>query len=233
MFVATKLLSQQTYFYYDKRCVLSRQTHFCHDKHFFVMTKLLSQQKWYLWQFPPMIDFLPCLGDLTLEAHLSCPPERALRTSGSRGSRGRSPGYSSWQASEGTCWHGRPRQSWPQTPAGWRRRTWGPSAETHQHQFTLNMLYIYTRIYCRTAQTLHHWERTSWQRHNESHIQYKTFLAFKSSNHQAPSRLSDLIQPCAPSRKLHLSAGTQPLHLPSAHLNSSGWCVFFYQAPLL
>ena len=47
MFVATK------YFCCNKH----KQTFylFCHDKHVFVMTKLLSQQKLYLWQLPPMI----------------------------------------------------------------------------------------------------------------------------------------------------------------------------------
>ena len=44
----------QTYFCHDKRCVLSWQTCFCHDKHVFVVTKLLLQQKWPLWQLPPM-----------------------------------------------------------------------------------------------------------------------------------------------------------------------------------
>ena len=71
--VATK------YFCHDK--YLSRQTQFCRDKHIFVATNtkhvfcpdkstlvetklrvccdkrhVLSRQKWYLWQFPPMIQ---------------------------------------------------------------------------------------------------------------------------------------------------------------------------------
>ena len=48
-FVITNILLLQ-----QKMCFA--MTHFCHDKHLFVATKLLSQQKWHLWQFPPMID---------------------------------------------------------------------------------------------------------------------------------------------------------------------------------
>ena len=47
-FVATKLVSQHAYFCRDKRRVLSRQTRVSRDK-------LLSRQKLYLWQLPPMI----------------------------------------------------------------------------------------------------------------------------------------------------------------------------------
>ena len=73
MLVETKLLSWQTCVCCDKSCVatdiiLSWQK-FCHskhnfvvtkdmfccDKHMFVMTKDLSQQRWYLWQLPPVI----------------------------------------------------------------------------------------------------------------------------------------------------------------------------------
>ena len=43
-FVVTKVLSQQAYF--------------CHDKRRVVLTKLLLQQKWYLWQLTPMIEYL-------------------------------------------------------------------------------------------------------------------------------------------------------------------------------
>ena len=54
-FVPTNIiLSQQAYFCRDKRHVLSQQTHVCHNKHMFVATKLLSRQKLYLWQHPPM-----------------------------------------------------------------------------------------------------------------------------------------------------------------------------------
>ena len=42
IFVVTKLLIRQAHFYRDKRCVLSRQTHVCHDKHIcFVMTEII------------------------------------------------------------------------------------------------------------------------------------------------------------------------------------------------
>ena len=54
-FIVTKVLSWQAYFCHNKRCVLSWQTCVCCDKQEFVMTKLLSWHKWYLWQFPPMI----------------------------------------------------------------------------------------------------------------------------------------------------------------------------------
>ena len=47
--VASILLSgQKTYFVVINTC-------YC-DKHGFVATKLLSQQKWYMWQLPPMIQ---------------------------------------------------------------------------------------------------------------------------------------------------------------------------------
>ena len=64
-FVATKLCLSQQKFCCDK-IFLSWQN-FCRDKHTFVMTKdmfccdvfiatkLLSRQKWYLWQLPPVI----------------------------------------------------------------------------------------------------------------------------------------------------------------------------------
>ena len=64
MFVATNicwtslLLSQQnTSFVVTKACLLRQN--FCPDKHNFVMTKLLSRQKWYLWQLLPMIELKP------------------------------------------------------------------------------------------------------------------------------------------------------------------------------
>ena len=50
MFVATKVLLRQAYFCRDKRRALLWQTRVC----MVVMTKVLSQQKWYLWQLPPM-----------------------------------------------------------------------------------------------------------------------------------------------------------------------------------
>ena len=143
-FVTTNiLLSRQKIFFVMTNTFLSQQTLLCRDKTF-VTTKMT------LAAVPANARSLPCLGDLTLEAHLSCPPERALRTSGSRGSRGRSPGCSSWQASGETCWRGRPRQSWPQTPAGWRRRTWGPSAETQQHKKNMRS------VSWNTATPVHH-----------------------------------------------------------------------------
>ena len=70
IFVATNIiLSWQAYFCHDKHMFVS-QTHVCHDKtclllwqkyachdKTFVMTILcLSQQKWQLWQLPPMTD---------------------------------------------------------------------------------------------------------------------------------------------------------------------------------
>ena len=51
--------NKHMYFCCDKRHVLSWQTHVCHDKSKLVVTKLFWWQKWYLWQFPPMIN--PCL----------------------------------------------------------------------------------------------------------------------------------------------------------------------------
>ena len=76
MLVLTKLLSWQNYvccdwyllrqkFRRDKHIymflttniILLRQAYFCcNKKHVFVATKVLSQQKWYLWQLPPTID---------------------------------------------------------------------------------------------------------------------------------------------------------------------------------
>ena len=69
IFVVTKLLLQQTHVCRDKK-LLSRQYYVCHgkhtfvmtkdvfcrDKHVFIATKLSSQQKLYLLQFPPMIQ---------------------------------------------------------------------------------------------------------------------------------------------------------------------------------
>ena len=60
-FVATKVclswqnsFSQQKYFVVTN--VWSQQACFCHSKCVFVATKLLSWQKFYLWQFPSMIE---------------------------------------------------------------------------------------------------------------------------------------------------------------------------------
>ena len=58
-FVATKVLSRQAYSCHNERRVLSGQTHVCRDKHVFVTTRLLSQQKLYSWQLPPMIVNVP------------------------------------------------------------------------------------------------------------------------------------------------------------------------------
>ena len=67
--VATNVLSRQAYFCRDKQMFVAT-TIFCHDKHtvvatkdsffvatnnVFVATKLLSRQKWYLWQLLPMV----------------------------------------------------------------------------------------------------------------------------------------------------------------------------------
>ena len=60
IFVTTKVLSQQAYSCYNKRCVLLQQTCVFCDKHMFVVTKLLLQQK-YLWQLPPMIVTSPTI----------------------------------------------------------------------------------------------------------------------------------------------------------------------------
>ena len=54
MFAATTL---QACFCRDQKIV------FCLDKHVFVVTKLLSRQKAYLWQLPPMIVYgVTCLN---------------------------------------------------------------------------------------------------------------------------------------------------------------------------
>ena len=85
--VVTKLLLQQNYFCHDeknclsfqsfvmtsifchdKRCVLSRQTHVCLNKHVFVVTKVLSQQKFYLWQLLPTIVTSVC----HVACHVTC-----------------------------------------------------------------------------------------------------------------------------------------------------------------
>ena len=55
-FVATKVcLLRHAYFCHNRR-VLLWQTCVCHDKHMFVMTKLLSRQKRYLCQLLPMMS---------------------------------------------------------------------------------------------------------------------------------------------------------------------------------
>ena len=43
----------QENFCHNKHTLVTKDV-FCHDKHMFVMTKLLSWQKWYLWQLPPI-----------------------------------------------------------------------------------------------------------------------------------------------------------------------------------
>ncbi len=55
-FGTTKVLSRQTHVCLDETRLLSRQNY---ASIIFVATKHLSQQKWYLWQLPPMIDFVP------------------------------------------------------------------------------------------------------------------------------------------------------------------------------
>ena len=60
IFVATKLLSWQRYVCHDEHTFVTAKDMFCHDKrvchnkHVFT-TKVLAQQKLYLWQFLPMI----------------------------------------------------------------------------------------------------------------------------------------------------------------------------------
>ena len=49
-----KKLSRQNYVCRDKIFWL-RQAYFCRDKHVFFATKLLSRQKLYMWQLPPMM----------------------------------------------------------------------------------------------------------------------------------------------------------------------------------
>ena len=70
MFAATNVFSQ-AYFCCNKRCILSWQTLVCHDKHVFAMTKLWSQQKWHLWQLPPMTVF-SCKTDSTYKCLEAC-----------------------------------------------------------------------------------------------------------------------------------------------------------------
>ena len=78
-FVVTELLSWQAYFCHNNRHVLLRQTRvllqqsFCHNKTF-VVTKLLSQQKWYLWQFPPVVEVLlyDCVTGIALLLRCLC-----------------------------------------------------------------------------------------------------------------------------------------------------------------
>ena len=53
-FVATNILLSQ-----QKTCFVVTNT--CHDTHTLVETRqLLSRQKWYLWQLPPLITAWPC-----------------------------------------------------------------------------------------------------------------------------------------------------------------------------
>ena len=63
----TGLLFWQKYACRDKTTFLSHtlvatKDAFCRDKHMFVTTKLLSRQKWYLWQLPPMTDMMQQTG---------------------------------------------------------------------------------------------------------------------------------------------------------------------------
>ena len=86
--VVTKVLSWQAYFCHNKHVFVMTKHVFCHDKSMlvvpkiiccdkhnfvatsifllwqktcpvFVATKLLSRQKWYLWQLPPVIALVP------------------------------------------------------------------------------------------------------------------------------------------------------------------------------
>ena len=76
IFVATKVLSRQKYVCRDKRFVapqvLSRQAYFCHDKR-----RVLSRQKWYLWQLPPMIGSHPIVA-LRVAVYWRCSSGYAL-----------------------------------------------------------------------------------------------------------------------------------------------------------
>ena len=54
-----KKLSRQN-FCCDKHTFVATKDPFCRDKHVFVAKKL-SWQKWYLWQFPPLIRTLHCV----------------------------------------------------------------------------------------------------------------------------------------------------------------------------
>ena len=58
-FVTTTTCCRKYHFCRDKSFVTTNtcchKYHFCRDKHVFVATKLLSRQKWYLWQLPPVI----------------------------------------------------------------------------------------------------------------------------------------------------------------------------------
>ena len=66
LFVKTIPLSQENYvcrdkhlswhkFCHDKHDFVATKDVFCRDKHVFVVTKVLSWQKWDLWQLPPMV----------------------------------------------------------------------------------------------------------------------------------------------------------------------------------
>ena len=59
--VVIKVLQWQFFFLLSKHTFVKTKDVFCHDKHMFVATntclswQVLSWQKWYLWQLPPMI----------------------------------------------------------------------------------------------------------------------------------------------------------------------------------
>ena len=79
MLAMTKLLLQQNYVCCNKyllwqtsNIILSRQK-FCCNKHISVKTKLLLQQKWYLWQLPPMIGYSQVRIVTTLHWRQHCP----------------------------------------------------------------------------------------------------------------------------------------------------------------
>ena len=55
MFVATNICCEFFYFCRDKHNFVATKEVFCGNKHVFVTTKLLSRQKLYFWQLPPMI----------------------------------------------------------------------------------------------------------------------------------------------------------------------------------
>ena len=54
LFVVTNIILSWQNICCDKHIFVMTKDVFCHDKHTSVGTKLLSRQKWYLWQLPPM-----------------------------------------------------------------------------------------------------------------------------------------------------------------------------------
>ena len=69
-FVTTKICLSWQKFCRDKHTFVVTKDMFCHDKYVFVATKLLSRQKWYSRQLPPMIVSRQCLFNFLASAFL-------------------------------------------------------------------------------------------------------------------------------------------------------------------